>query len=500
MNKKLLFFFCIVVLLCSSCIPYNLFGSENTLEDISAPKIEEAPLQGTWKIKKIVPIKSDGTSEESESAIGDELYISTKLFRFSDYITLTPSYKGVRLNIQDFLLKNYSRYRESIGLNNTQYDVIIISDEEQGLYHNIIKLNSKEIIFPYKGYFLFFEKISEKIDSAVIQQSDEILSKKKETVITKEYQKEPISMLIGVRNNSTKGTEFTSADYSTYLVYWNGHQETKPLVAKSSQLFVPRKSGFWIIGNEGYHKNEIFVDRLFAHPVESNLEQEGVFVENSLLKNITYVGQSYISTVNKYTLSINKEMKMGLYNLNELDYFQSLDIQEFAGKAGLNALEDVLSKAENDIGNLGINSSDMIFPKSDEIGIIHQQGVWNFNTIVQANGNQGQIFEEYKVNLIPRLKFFNTNQNLIPWKEIKNYDPTAIDAAVSFSGEFVLIQNPRYFSLRSIKNGKILDNSGLQIHIEGTEKIIMIEFGLGNYSDYWKTEFLKQRDVQEIKD
>ena len=66
--------------------------------------------------KKIVPIKSDGTSEESESAIGDELYISTKLFRFSDYITLTPSYKGVRLNIQDFLLKNYSRYRESIGL------------------------------------------------------------------------------------------------------------------------------------------------------------------------------------------------------------------------------------------------------------------------------------------------------------------------------------------------------------------------------------------------
>ena len=75
-------------------------------------------------------------------------------------------------------------------------------------------------------------------------------------------------------------------------------------------------------------------------------------------------------------------MKMGLYNLNELDYFQSLDIQEFAGKAGLNALEDVLSKAENDIGNLGINLSDMIFPKSDEIGIIHQQGVWNFNTII----------------------------------------------------------------------------------------------------------------------
>lgn len=73
MNKKLLFFFCIVIFLCSSCIPYNLFGSENTLEDISAPKIEEAPLEGTWKIKKIVPIKSDGTSEESESAIGDEL-------------------------------------------------------------------------------------------------------------------------------------------------------------------------------------------------------------------------------------------------------------------------------------------------------------------------------------------------------------------------------------------------------------------------------------------
>ena len=123
------------------------------------------------------------------------------------------------------------------------------------------------------------------------------------------------------------------------MIQWNGQENTKPTIYQCQQIFVPRKSGFWIIGNERRDDNGV-VDKLYAIPADTNLKMNLLFVENSILKNLTYVGPDFISTSNKYTLSIDRETVPGLYELNQLDNYIPIDVEELGGRLGLEAFQD----------------------------------------------------------------------------------------------------------------------------------------------------------------
>ena len=196
--RFLLIFLCVVLLI--SCERTSDFLSDvDVLKDIEGPTITTTPIDGTWEVNRVEPIKIDGTAEESIYTVGDQLYINTKLFRFSDLLTTEPSYKAIRVDIADFLFKNYSRYSENLGIEDIQSDVITVTDDDIGIFQYIIKMNDKEIIFPYQGYFFFLKQLSDDVDSAVIEESERIYANISSAVANKQVKSlDQISLLIGI--------------------------------------------------------------------------------------------------------------------------------------------------------------------------------------------------------------------------------------------------------------------------------------------------------------
>ena len=159
----------------------------------------------------------------------------------------------------------------------------------------------------------------------------------------------------------------------------------------------------------------------------------------------------------------------------------------------------MIAKAKNDALNFSVGEDNIHLPDRTEFGITHQQGIWNFYTTMRIQDNDIQTYEEYRINIVPRIKIFGNNNLSIPWKEIKNFNLEAIDAVSSPNGEFIIIQTPNAMTLYGLKDGEIQSDIKYSIQTKESDKIIMTEWGSGNMADYWKNEFLKQELVQEVK-
>lgn len=485
-NKIVLFF--IILILFSSCskLPEwtRVLDTGNVVENIQPPKLTSFALEGTWKVKDVLSMKEDSTAKISTSSTED-CYISDELFRFESLVSTSPRYKSYRVRKEDFFINNYAGYAKNLAIESEYIDVFVAYDEDNNLYQNLIKMDEETICLPYQGQYYILTRTDTYVPQNAIEKSREMEIKNPESAVETSQ-----ALILGIRSLVSEPNEEDGFTYRTYLISFHGPDE--PVRAYSLDgLYIPRKGGFQKLTGER-ETTDFTIDRLL---LESVGEDGGQSTESSVLKALTYVGRDYLSTQNKNMLSISHELTLGIYRLDDLASYTPLDIEEYGGKPGYAQYEEMLSRARADANTEQINENDIYFPNSYEIGISHSEGQWIFTGLVRTEAEGVQTYKEYQVNLIPRIKLLPTKGGYT-WRDVKGFDPSAVDCVSAPDKEYLAIQTPRKMELYHSTNGNIDSKADFRFRLKETDKIVMEEWASGDEIDFWIETLLKAGAVK----
>lgn len=485
-NKIVLLF--IILILFSSCskLPEwtKVLDTGNVVENIQPPKLHSFALEGTWKVKDVLSMKEDSTGN-FVGKTHEECYISDELFRFESLVSTSPRYKSYRVRKEDFFINNYAGYAKNLAIESEYIDVFVAYDEDNNLYQNLIKIDDETICLPYQGQYYVLTRTDKNVPKSIIDKSRETEIKNPETAVETSQ-----ALILGIRSLVSEPNEEDAFTYKTYLISFQGADE--PVLAYSLDgLYIPRKGGFQKLTSERV-TTDFTIDRLL---LESIGEEAGQSTESSVLKALTYVGRDYLSTQNKNMLSISHELTLGIYRLDDLESYTPLDIEEYGGKPGYAQYEEMISRARADANTEQTNTNDIYLPNSYEIGISHSEGQWIFTGLVRVESEGVQTYKEYQVNLIPRIKLLPTKGGYT-WRDIKGFDPAAVDGVSAPDKGYLAIQTPKKMELYHSSEGSINSNADFRFRLKETDKIIMEEWASGDEMDYWIDTLLKAGAVK----
>lgn len=480
--RKVLLFF-IMIFLVSSCkkLPpwTNVLNTGNVVENIQPPKLSSFALEGTWKVKNVFSIKEDSAAKIHVD-VREDCYISEELFRFESLISTNPRYKSYRVRKEDFFINNYSGYAKNLAIDSDLIDVYVAYDEDNKLYQNLIKMDDETICLPYQGQYYILKRTDKSIPKTVIKKSRETEIKNPESAIEVSQ-----ALILGIRSLVSEPNEEDAFRYRTYLISFNG--PGKPVRAYSLEdLYIPRKGSFQKLMSKR-ETTDFTVDRLLLESLGGDSSHS---TESSILKALTYVGRDYLSTQNKNMLSINHELTLGIYRLDDLESYMPLDVEEYGGKPGYAQYEEMISRARSDANTDQMNGKNIHMPNSYEIGISHSEGQWIFSGLVRAESEGVQSYKEYQVNLIPRIKVLPAKGGYT-WRDVKGFDPSAVDCVSAPDKGYLAIQTPRKMEFYHTSEGNIDSRADFHFPLKETDKIIMEEWASGDEMNYWIETLLK---------
>ena len=487
-NNKV--FLLIVLLIFTSCskLPewIKVLDTGNVVENIQPPKLHSFALEGTWAVKDVLSMKED-TKPNIPLSSTEDCYISDELFRFESLISTSPRYKSYRVRKEDFFINNYAGYAKNLAIDSEYIDVFVAYEEDNKLYQNLIKMDEETICLPYQGQYYILTRKHADVPKSIIDKSREMEIKNPESAVESLQ-----ALILGIRSLVTEPNEEDSYTYKTYLVSFNGPNE--PVHAYSLDgLYIPRKGGFQKLTNERV-TTDFTIDRLLLEAIG---EGTGQSTESSVLKSLTYVGRDYLSTQNKNMLSINHELTLGIYRLDDLESYTPLDIEEYGGKPGHAQYEEMISRARADANTEQLSTNDIHLPSSYEIGISHSEGQWIFTGLVRAESEGVQTYKEYQVNLIPRIKLLPAKGGYT-WRDIKGFDPSAVDCVSAPDRGYLAIQTPKKMEFYHSSDGNIDSRADFHLRLKETDKIVMEEWASGDEMNYW-IDILKKAGATEIK-
>lgn len=484
-NALFLFIFLLIFTSCSKLPEWTkVLDTGNVVENIQPPKLAFFALKGTWKVKDVLSMKEDSTAKISVGST-EECYISDELFRFESLVSTNPRYKSYRVRKEDFFINNYAGYAKNLAINSEYIDVFVAYDEDNNLYQNLIRIDEATICLPYQGQYYVLTRTDTNVPKNVIDKSKEMEIKNPESAVETSQ-----ALILGIRSLVSELNEEDAFTYRTYLVSFNG--PNAPVHAYSlDNLYIPRKGGFQKLTNERV-TTDFTIDRLLLDAIGDGAGQS---TESSVLKALTYVGRDFLSTQNKNMLSINHELTLGIYRLDDIESYTPLDVEEYGGKPGYVQYEEMVSRARADANTEQINKNDIHLPNSYEIGISHSEGQWIFTGMVRAESQGVQTYKEYQVNLIPRIKLLPTKGGYT-WRDIKGFDPSAVDCVSAPDKGYLAIQTPTKMEFYHTSDGNIDSKADFHFRLKETDKIVMEEWASGDEMNYWIDILIKSGAVK----
>ncbi|WDC83222.1 hypothetical protein PL321_10500 [Caloramator sp. mosi_1] len=85
----------------------------------------------------------------------------------------------------------------------------------------------------------------------------------------------------------------------------------------------------------------------------------------------------------------------------------------------------------------------------------------------------------------------------ISFKDIKEKIPQAIDAYSSPNRDIVVVVLPKTIEFYKIKNQRLSEKIG-EIKTGKNDKIIMLEWAEGSFSQVWRENFIKNNSAEEL--
>lgn len=494
MKKRYLhLLFCTVVIISilfmQGCnVDQNLKG-----EKIVAPENNITPLKGVWSINQCVEAENIADTSCNRQMLDKKVIFDKHIVMLANEKCNNPKYKIKRVDTKEYFLYHYRLKAEQLGVDAEYIDVISVSSDDKPFY-DFIRIDQNKTIVYINGIFYYMDKVSD--DTEEFMRTFEN-NKEKEYIDNDALEKEPDLLRSGVLLGL-----YDEAKEQYHTIWISSLNRILKPVLEVSNLFVPRKTGFWRIGVETKKNDESFQDELFAYPVDGGSKQiSNLIIESqinmpeqdsqtgNIKQHIRFVGNDYMAIEYIEEFKDEKDhsaMQLKVIPIDNIRTNKGIRISDIAGEPGKKAL---MNSAES----LRLSQSKEIIsrlePMADErnFTVVRRNGHWilrgRLNYKVPKDLND---YLEFNINTIPPDKLINYDELHVGWNYIKSVLPEAVDAYTSPNKELLIAIGQNNIYVYTIKDN-IIDNKPLKkIPIGDGESVVMAQWATGQYINKWE--------------
>lgn len=489
--------FLVLLFILTSCSSAKL----QIKESITAPENQQPPISGKWTIEESIDSPYiRGVTDIKESLIGrDVLFHESAIVVDRDYV-LEPSFKYKNVNISDYLLYKFKISPEYLDLNEQEVEVISVSSNNQ-FFYEFVKYSEDEMFFFHEDRFYFLKKAVDEISKEEVDRYISVEQNLMRISNIEEVDTLRSGVLLGIKSHDYD--ELNQEDTWTYKTIWiRTNNRNLSSVYEMDNLLVPRKKGFWMVNVERNSNNNRIVDEIKAiekrkYP-EEYIEDARLFsfgfdesiglaaIEPSIIKNILYVGNDYIS-VEEIDLSNNRK-SLKTYPIDYLDNGKAVKISDILGTEGLrNFLEGAQSIMKSDSG---------LYLDEESFGLFRRNGYWIMKGRINYNTDGEEVYRDFNIKTIPPKELVNYDELLISWNKIKSKIPEAIDAFTSPNEDVLIVVTRSNLQIYAIENKEISSKELGRIKLNSSDSIIMAEWSIGRYTNLWEEEVIRSEGIK----
>lgn len=495
---ELSFLIIISIFILSGC---NI-NETNINERLQAPKSTIAPIEGKWNVTDYIPVSGVSLKEEKEYMGQPALFHKDALI-FMSYYTVKPSFKMKKVNAVDYLLYKYKTNANKLKIESDEIEVLSIYNDNQ-FFMEAIKDDKGNLFLYIEDGFYKLEKTLDKVSLDEIYKYIDIEEKVTKDLKDKNAENLNSGILLGIK--SSKFDEENDVSYWDYGTIWINTDDKKiEEVYKIDELILPRKNGFWEINvNRNIEKDAIYdnIDARLQVYVKDDKDVSSSFIENevsrsekmsvtkrSILKNILYVGNNYIST--EIIDSNNKSKRtMQIQTIDNLENDNPINLEYL-----IDGGKDIFLEGAQSLLNL----DKTIVLDSSNIGIVRKNGYWMLNGRVNYEKNEEELYKDFIIKAVPPEEIVGYDNHFILWDELKNKFPNMIDMYSSPNEDIIIIRNQFELLVYATDKENGLDTKPIAtIEIPESDAIIMAEWATQKYTEIWRNEILK-RDIKTIE-
>lgn len=492
---------------------------------IDRPSNMAIPVSGTWRLKDCLQTEANGeASIVSDPLVGKTISLSADAMEYlGDYFD-NVSYKIKRVNVNEYFLHKSTIIPEKLSISDNEAFVITVYSGDNFLLEFIRGGNDKLIAAIDDRYYCM-EMISDEIPVAQNVTED--------TIQQEEYQqdKEPeqtlrSGLLLGVRTPVKTADGLWDYKYGTYWI--SATDRSHGSLYYTDDIYLPRMDGFWKVKMEKQLGRDGTVDNLVAVKV-SGTERETVLrgdfeisafsntterIETKLRRAIVYIGNDYVcveNTVYENSENENKEndkpgdhaaieaeKTLRTLPIDNLAHLDGITISDLVGENGSMAMESGISEL---LKNSGQNMLVNIDEKSQEksFALYRKTGHWFFKGRFNVD-QQGQLpYMDFNLNLIPPSNMVAYDILQIPWTQMKDKLPHAIDIYTSPNQDIAIVLTVDEILIYAIENKKLADEPLAVYPLEEGSSVIMAEWSMADYVPSWEKSFLKNNETIKIE-
>lgn len=485
-------------------------STANTAGKIVSPQNNLMPIEGKWVIEK--GLNSNFTvmgNEVKNKWIGKYVQFSHDAMLLGNDLFRQPQYKIKRVNTDEYLLYRHKQPGEKYGIKDNKIYVITIA--VKNLYSfDAVLTDDGSLIIEFDDSILYLKKLSDNVDSQLINKCNKYNGNNTVGAPAKELPSHT-GLVLGLKyaGNDNKG----ELEYK-YRTIWIG-AEVKKLhpVMETPGIFFPRHDGFWRIETKRISAAGRSEDVFYAYSVANGSSEEikNIAVNpekwgektGRILRSITYVGNDYIGIESigegRYNSSNNKwnESRLQMQLVDNLPNLRNVKISDIVGESGIRAINNGKTEVLGLLNLRKISQSDTV-QQDENYSLYRKAGHWIFKGRVNYEQNMVLKHSDFNINIIPPTEIVFYDDLCVPWTQIKDKVPEAIDAYTSPNKDIAVIVTRDRILVYEITNQTLGEAPIKRINLKNSETVIMAEWASGNYMSNWEKSFMKNA-VKEVK-
>lgn len=467
---------------------------------IQMPKQESPSITGTWRVKEVRSNKN--SSEDQIPNVDDFVYIDQNLVAIGDSYAFPPVFSSKYVNL--------SKYLKNIGIDNKNIDkdknsVIINASQGQLFSKDFIKQSDISMFYIVNDSLIALEKISNKVDSKILNSYSKRASKERMTNPEGEEVAEDQAITLGVRERIDEGSDYVSYNYYTYLIRIKDDVDIS--YKKAYNIFVNDKDEYWSI-NANCNNITNNYDEILAFPIRikdkigDNSTRSGYsYKDINLNMRINYVSNEFLSIDYTSLINDNPIRKYAILEMKNLKEGKFLSLQEFTGEEDSDLIfrERVLDEANSNFKNFDEKSIPF---DNTNFGIVRNQGQRIFQSSIFTGDG-----EEFEQNFFPmeiaigsqmlNKKSGKDTKDSLTRDQVRNINAQFKDYHILSNGKYILIQTPDEILIHKIKDNLIDKNPIFSIPTMNSTTIVSIDEQSASSAENLESAFTNYNEIIE---
>ncbi|MDI9500668.1 MAG: hypothetical protein QM236_07620 [Bacillota bacterium] len=489
---------------CSQAVP-------ESADRISSPVNLEIPAAGTWVLERRLLDDTTEAAEADDVLTGETVGFSPDTMLYAGQMFRDISYKIRRVNVHEYFLHKNREILKKLDYENNEIMVVNVYSKDNFLFEFIIDSKGEKIALVDDRYYVM-RKVSEEVSDVQEAAVHETLeSGIKEAVA----HKQPVrsGLLLGVRIPVQTADGLGDFKYGTYWI--SCINSTLRPVLYTDDIYLPRMDGFWKLEVEKKPGSSGLEDSLRAYKVTNTYNKGGdrpavtgyrnvsERVETRLRRAILYVGNDYACVENiiydtdSNTAGAVFEKTLRTLPVDNLSNVDGIKISDMAGENGAMAMENAIAEVLANSGYEGIVIIDDDAQQKN-FALYRKTGHWFFKGRIDPD-RQGHLpYMDFNLNLLPPANMVAYDVLHVPWKEMKDKLPNAIDIYTSPNRDLAVILTRSHILLYTIEGRKLSGEPIAKIRLEEGSTVIMAEWSMGEYVARWENSFIKNNDTHVV--